>query len=76
MVERRRGFGFDLESLAFFGIGSDLAGEELDGDRAFQLGILGFVNHAHAALTKFFENLVVENCLTNHCGSPTFFNSA
>ncbi len=33
---------------------------------AFELGVLGFVDYAHAAFAELFEDSVVEDFLTDH----------
>ena len=38
----------------------------LERDHAAELGVLGFVDDAHAALANFREDLVLGNCLSNH----------
>jgi hypothetical protein len=37
--------------------------QELEGDKAAELHILGLVNHAHAAATQLFKDAVVGNRL-------------
>ena len=40
--------------------------QEFEGHEAAQFGVLGFVNHAHAATTEFLDNAVVRDGLVNH----------
>jgi len=42
---------------------------ELKSDGALELGVLGFVNDAHAPAAKLFYNFVVRDGLADHCGS-------
>jgi hypothetical protein len=44
----------------------DIFGEELQGNEAIEPGVFGFVNHTHAATTKFFDNAVVRDGLADH----------
>ena len=39
---------------------------------ALELGILGFVNDAHATFAKFFKDLVMGNCFANHDSLANF----
>ena len=49
VVQRRDGSGFAIEPLAQIGIGGDVRGQDLDGDRAIEAGIARLVDLAHAA---------------------------
>ena len=66
MVQRRRCFRLDFKSFLLFILSCDLAGQKLDGNRALKLGVLRFVDDAHAAAAKFFENLVMEYSFAYH----------
>jgi hypothetical protein len=44
--------------------------EELERDGAIQAGILGAINHAHAALSELLGNLIVLYPLTDHTYVP------
>ena len=44
----------------------ELLGQHLDGDLAHQVGVLGQVHLAHAALAERFEDLVMTKGLANH----------
>ena len=41
VTQRRGGLGFSVETLAGFVVFEQVRGEELEGDRAFELAILG-----------------------------------
>ncbi len=43
-----------------------MSGEELEGDDAFEPGVLGFVDDTHAAFPEFFEDLVVADVEADH----------
>jgi hypothetical protein len=48
----------DKTSLVFLGADGSRR-EELEGNDALELRVLGLVNHSHPALTEFLEDLVV-----------------
>ncbi len=41
-------------------------GHEFQRDFAVEFGVLGFVDHTHAALTEFFKDSVMRNSLPDH----------
>ena len=41
-------------------------GEELQDDESAKLGILSFIDHAHASAAQFFEDAVVRDRLADH----------
>ena len=43
------------------GPGGSFTLQEFEGDETMKPGVLGFVDHAHTAATKSFENLVVRD---------------
>jgi hypothetical protein len=47
-----------------------MRGEEFEGNHPIQLGILGFVDHAHAALAEFGDNRIVGYGLADHALTP------
>jgi hypothetical protein len=54
------------ETLLQDGVLKGIGGKEFEGDRAFELRILGLVNDPHAALTKFIGDLVMGDGLADH----------
>ena len=66
MVERRRGLGFTLKPAQGLGIAGDFIGKELEGNKTVEPGVLGLVNHAHAAAPQLFDNPVVGDGLADH----------
>jgi hypothetical protein len=44
----------------------DIIGQELQGDEALKLGILGLVDHSHPAATEFLDDAVVRDGLADH----------
>jgi hypothetical protein len=54
------------ESLLGLGIASEVGREEFQCNRAFELEVLGFVYHPHAAAAELLEDLVVRNNSADH----------
>jgi len=54
------------EALFILFIGSEMRREKLQHNDAVELGVLSFLDDAHAALAEFFKNLVVRNSLSDH----------
>jgi len=54
------------QSLRVFG---DVIGQELEGDKAVEVQVLGLVNHAHATAAELFDDAVVRNGLVDHWGA-------
>ena len=66
MRERRGRLGLAFKAFPDLGVPGKQRGEEFEGHRAFKLGVLGFIDHAHAALTEFFGDPVVRDGLIGH----------
>ena len=58
VVERRRRPGFAVQSLARGGVRLERFGQELDGDLAPELGVVGQEHFAHSALAELPEDTV------------------
>jgi len=63
VIERCGSFSLDFESFTLLGIAGDLTRPELNRNRAFEFGVLGFADDAHAALPDLLGNSVVRNSL-------------
>ena len=61
MIDRRRGLGFASKTLLGLGVLGQPRGEKLQGDGSVEVGVEGFVNHAHPAFPEFFEQTVVRD---------------
>ena len=59
VIEGGGGAGFALEAFESGAIFGHIVGEEFQGDEATEGGVFGFVDHAHAAATEFFDNAIV-----------------
>src|SRR2546425_4177047 len=70
MIERRGRLTFPLEAFERLMIFSERLGQELERDKTVQLGVLGLVDHTHAAAAKLFQNAVVRKSLSDHEGGP------
>jgi hypothetical protein len=66
MIERRSSFRFNFKSFPRIGLVCNLVRQNLNGNRAFQAGILRFINYPHTPCPKFGANLVMRNGLTDH----------
>ena len=58
MIQRGCCFGFTFKTLLFL-ITNRGQGQELQRNGPFELGVLGFINDAHAAFAELFEDFVV-----------------
>ena len=66
VVDPGRSFGFAQKALAVFLVAGEFLREEFQGDGALEAGVLGFVDHAHAALAELREDLVVGDGGADH----------
>ena len=61
VVQRAGRLGFLNEALFAGGISDLVGGQDLDRHRAVQVGVVGLVNHTHAAFTELrYDPVVVE----------------
>ena len=65
VIEGGSGARFALEALQQLAVLSHLGRKKLQGHAATELGVLGFVHHAHATRAQFAENLVVQQGLAD-----------
>jgi hypothetical protein len=70
MIGSRRRLGLAAESFQRAGIARDVRAKEFESNRALELEVLGFADHAHAALAQLLDDLVVQQALTDHRGCP------
>jgi hypothetical protein len=66
MVQCRRGLSFPLKAGQGLRIFGNLVRQELQGDEAVQLYVLGLVDHTHPAAAKFVDDAIVRNSLADH----------
>ena len=66
MVQGGSGLRLALETGEGLRIFGNFVGQELERDKAMQLDVLGFVDHAHAAAAEFLDDAVVRNGLADH----------
>jgi hypothetical protein len=66
VVQRRGGLRFAHESSAKLKILNRPKRQELERDRPVELGVLGLVDDAHAALAELVEDAVVRDRMTCH----------
>ena len=65
MIEGRSSLSFSFETVQSLRVFGDVIGQELQGDKAAQLEVFSFVDHAHPATAKFLEDAVVGNRLAD-----------
>ena len=68
MVESRRGLRFTLKTGKSLGVFGDFIGQEFQGDKSVQPGVLGLVNHTHPSAAQFLDDAVVRNGLADELG--------
>src|SRR5690349_7389333 len=65
MVQRGGCLGLALKARESLGIATDVIWQELEGNKAVQPGILGFIHHTHSPTADFLKNPVVRERLTD-----------
>ena len=70
MVQRGSGAGLAAKTFESLWVLRDVVGEELEGDKAAQGGVLGLVNNAHPAAAQFFDDAIVRDGLADHAVGP------
>src|ERR1700728_30070 len=68
MVQGRSGACFAAKTFQSLRNLRDIFRQKLEGDEAPKLGVLGLVNHTHAAAAQFLDNAVVRDGLADHGG--------
>src|SRR5947209_427050 len=63
VVECRCSASFTPETFQSLRITGNVVGQELQGDEAAKLGVLGLVDHTHSAATQLLDDAVVRNGL-------------
>jgi len=66
MIQRRSGLRLPPETSQGCWIAGQLLGKELDGDEAIKAAVFRFVNDAHSATAKSFNNAVMRDELVDH----------
>ena len=69
VIQARGCLGFSDETGFVFGVFDGVGGQELQRDGTFELGVLGLVDHPHAAPADLGEDLVVGDGFADHDGS-------
>src|SRR5580700_12249612 len=73
MIQRRSGLRFAFKTRQRLRIFGYFVGQKFQRDEAVQLGVLGFVDDAHAAAAQFLDDAVVRDDLPNHGGARRNF---
>jgi hypothetical protein len=58
VIQGRGRLGFTLESLQRLAVPGQRLGQELQGNWAFEPGVLGLIHYAHSALAQLFDDLI------------------
>jgi len=58
--------GLSLKSFQCLMLFGERLGQELEGDKTAELGVLGLIDHTHAAATELFQNAIVGDGLAGH----------
>ena len=66
VVERRSGTSFAPEAFQCLWILGYIIGQELESHETPELGVLGLINHPHAAATELFNDAIARDGLANH----------
>src|SRR5947208_14372116 len=66
MVEGGGCASFTPETFQSMRITGNVVGQELQGDEAAKLSVLGLVAYSHPAAAEFLDNAVVRNALADH----------
>ena len=70
MAERGGGASLEHEPLDGLCVFSDGVWEELEGYESTELGVLGFVHHAHPAPSELLDDSVMRDGLADHGQVP------
>ena len=68
MVQRRRGFGFPLETAEGLCVVGEFVGKELQSDVATELEVFRLINHTHPPAADPAQDAVMGNCLSHGLG--------
>ena len=66
MIQRRCGLSFPLKSGQCLRVFGNFIRKELQGHKAFQLRVFGFVNDTHSSATELLDNAVMGYVLADH----------
>ena len=66
VIQGGGGTRFAAEAFQRLRVLRDLVGEKLERDKAAELGVLGLVNHTHAAAAELLDDAVVGDGLADH----------
>ncbi len=66
MIQGGSGAGFAAKTFERLRIAGEIVGQKFQRNEAAEFSVFGFVNHAHAAATEFFDDAVVRDGLVEH----------
>ena len=68
MIQSGRGTSFALESFQGLVVFRKFLRQEFQSDEATQLGVLGLIDHTHAAATELLQDAIVRDGCADHLG--------
>ena len=66
MIQGRGGASFAAETFQGLRVSRNIVRQEFESDEAAKFGVLGLVDHTHAAATEFLDDAVVRDGLADH----------
>ncbi len=70
VVQCGRGLGFTLKAGQRLRVAGDFIGQEFQGDKSAQPGVLGLVHHTHPTAAQLLDDAVVRDGLADHGEDP------
>jgi hypothetical protein len=71
MIERGRSLGLSLESFQGLPVLGEFFRQELQGDGALELGVLGLIDDTHAPAAELLNDAIVRDYAANHARKPS-----
>src|ERR1700719_2073518 len=72
MIQGRRGTSFPAETFERLRVSGNIFRQELQGDEATKLRVLGLVNHTHPTTAQLLDDAVVRDGLSDHSVDACF----
>src|SRR5262249_28856018 len=72
VIQRRSGLRLPLEPGKHLRVAGYFWREELQGDEPMQAGVLGFIDHTHAASAELLQDAVMRDGLADHGATPCY----
>ena len=69
VIQSGSGLGFASKAFQRLVVFRKFLGQELERDKPMELGVLGLIDHAHAAATELLHDPILQDGLADHLGS-------